>query len=77
MRQPRFSQTEFDSVSGPESLGDSDPTVLIAWAFWDAPISDSREASAEVLTTTGVLGFCGAWGLIVELKYWPQLGRLR
>ncbi len=39
-----------------------DNEVLMAWAFWDALISDAREASAEVLTATGVLDFCGAWG---------------
>jgi len=61
MRRSRFSQTEFDGISRRESLRDSNPTVLMAWAFWDAPISDSRETSAEVLTTTGVLDFCGAY----------------
>ena len=60
MRESRFSQTEFDGISRPESLRDSNRKALMVWAFWDAPIPDSREVSAEVLATTGVLAFCGA-----------------
>ena len=51
-----------DHLPALESLRDSNPTVLMAWAFWGSPISDSRGASAEVLTATGVLDCCGAQG---------------
>lgn len=61
MRKSRFSHTETDSVSRSESLGDSNPEVLMAWAFRDASIPVMREAGAETLTTTGIRDFCGAW----------------
>ncbi|MCK4394501.1 hypothetical protein KAX17_16480 [Candidatus Bipolaricaulota bacterium] len=66
-----------DHPSRPESLGDSNPKVLMVWAFRDVTVSGAREAGADVLTTTGLLDSCGAWGLIVELKCWSPLGRLR
>ena len=45
-----------------ESLRDSNPKVLTAWAFRNASFSGAREACADLLTTTEVLVFCGAWG---------------
>ena len=60
MRKSRFSQTEADSVSRPESLEDLNPKVLMAWAFRDSSIVGALEAGAEVLTATEVPNFCGA-----------------
>ena len=54
MRKSRPSQTEIESASRRESRGDSNPKVLMAWGFWDASVSDTREAGAETLTTTRV-----------------------
>ena len=34
------------------SLRDSNPEVLMGWAFLDTSISGEREVGAEVLTTT-------------------------
>lgn len=42
MRKSRFTQTEPDRVSRPERLGNSNLTVLMAWSFWDASVSDTR-----------------------------------
>lgn len=47
MRNSRPSQTESESASRRESLGDWNSKVLMAGSFWDASVSDTRGAGAE------------------------------
>jgi len=49
-----------DLPSRPESLRDSNPKVLMVWAFRDAFLYGVSAAITDVLTTTQVLDFCGA-----------------
>lgn len=64
----RLQMRRADQPLTPETLGDLNLEAQVAWASQDIAFSGSLEETAEVLTASGVVDLCGAWGIVCRTR---------